>query len=264
MKTALLAVSFGTTHLDTLQKTIRATEEAMAAFFPQYAVYRAFTSGIVRKRLLSKHGIHVDSVEEALGRIAADGFEAVIVQPTLLIPGEEYDLLRDSVAAAAGPLRVSVGAPLLRSGDDLDQLLRILRQAYPTEEDTLLLLMGHGTAHSANDLYLQLAEKLRTDGGRMRLCTVEGSPSFADAVAELKALPQRKVLLAPLLLVAGDHAKNDMAGDEPGSLRSLLTAEGFAVTCRLQGLGELRPVRELFLHRVSEAKGALEGPAHEI
>lgn len=259
MKTALLAVSFGTTHLDTLEKTIQATEEAMAAFFPQYTVYRAFTSGIVRKRLLSKHGIHVDSLEEALARIAADGFEAAIVQPTLLIPGEEYDLLRASVAAAAGPLRVSVGAPLLRDESDLDQLLRILRQAYPTEADTVLLLMGHGTEHSANSLYLQLAEKMRSQGGQLRLCTVEGTPTFADAVEELKALPQRRVLLAPLLLVAGDHAKNDMAGDEPDSLRSLLTAEGFSVTCRLQGLGELRAVREVFLHRVAEAKAAMEG-----
>lgn len=259
MKTALLAVSFGTTHLDTMEKTIQAAEEAMAAFFPQYTLYRAFTSGIVRRRLRGEYGVEVDSVEEALGRIAADGFEAVIVQPTLLIPGEEFDRLRASVAAAAGSLRVCVGAPLLRDETDLDQLLRILQRAYPVEEDTVLLLMGHGTEHSANRVYLQLAEKMRALGGQMRLCTVEGTPSFADAAAELQAMPQRRAVLAPLLLVAGDHAKNDMAGEEPDSLRSLLERAGFTVTCRLQGLGELRPVREMLLHRIAEARQGLEG-----
>lgn len=254
MKTALLVVSFGTTHLDTLEKTIEATERTLAAAFPAYPVYRAFTSGIVRKRLMAQSGIAVDSVEEALARISRDGFEAVLVQPTLLIPGEEYDKLCTAVRTAAGAMHVSVCNPLLSCEKDLDALLALLMQCYPAAEDTVLVLMGHGSEHPANALYLQLAEKMRADSTRaLRLCTVEGTPSFEDVVNELTAMTQRSVQLAPLLLVAGDHAKNDMAGTGSESLRSRLEEKGFCVTCCLQGLGELRAVQEMYVERVRAA-----------
>ena len=251
MKTALLVVSFGTTHLDTLEKTIQATENTLAAAFPEYAVYRAFTSGVVRKRLMSKYEISVDSVEEALARISRDGFDAVIVLPTLLIPGEEYDKLHASVSAAAGMMQVSVCKPLLHCEKDLDDIIRILHEAYPTADDTVLLLMGHGTEHSANDRYIRLAEKMRSyPGCTMRLCTVEGTPSFEDAINELTQMPQRQINVAPLMFVAGDHAKNDMAGEEPDSLRSLLSENSFSVECRLQGLGEIEAVQQMYASKV--------------
>lgn len=253
MKTALLVVSFGTTHLDTLEKTIQATENTLATAFSEYTVYRAFTSGVVRKRLKSKHDISVDSVEEALTKISRDGFEAVIVQPTLLIPGEEYDRLQASVSVAASTMQVSVCKPLLHCEKDLDDMIQILHEAYPTADDTVLLLMGHGTEHSANNLYILLAEKMRSyTGGNLRLCTVEGTPSFEDAIEELAQMPQRKVQLAPLLFVAGDHAKNDMAGGESDSLRSILVGKGFNVECCLRGLGEIRNVQEIFINRVKK------------
>lgn len=259
MKTALLVVSFGTTHLDTLEKTIQATENTLAAAFPEYTVYRAFTSGVVRKRLMSKYEISVDSVEDALAIISRDGFDAVIVLPTLLIPGEEYDKLHASVSAAAGLMQVSVCKPLLHCEKDPDDIIRILHEAYPTADDTVLLLMGHGTEHSANNLYIQLAEKMRSyAGSKIRLCTVEGTPSFEDALEELVQMPQRKVHLAPLLLVAGDHVKNDMAGDEPDSLRSLLKDKDFCVECCLQGLGEIRAIQEMYVSRVGVSKSGKE------
>lgn len=254
MKTALLVVSFGTTHLDTLEKTICATERTLANAFPAYPVYRAFTSGVVRRRLMTQHDLGVDSVEEALTRIAHDGFEAVIVQPTLLIPGEEYDKLCAAVRAAAGTMHVSLCDPLLSCETDLDDLLSLLLETYPAAEDTVLLLMGHGSDHRANERYLQLAEKMRAVAARtVRLCTVEGTPSFDDVIHELEMLPQRTVQLAPLLLVAGDHAKHDMAGTTPESLRSRLEKHGFSVTCCLQGLGELRTVQERYVDRVKRS-----------
>lgn len=251
MKTALLVVSFGTTHLDTLEKTIHATENALATAFPEHTIYRAFTSGVVRKRLMSKFEIAVDSVEESLSRISHDGFEAVIVLPTLLIPGEEYDKLHASVSASAGTMQVSVCKPLLHCEKDLDDIVRILHEAYPTADDTVLLLMGHGTAHSANDLYIRLAEKMRSyPDCTMRLCTVEGTPSFEDAINELTQMPQRQIKVAPLMFVAGDHAKNDMAGEEPDSLRSLLSENGFSVECCVQGLGEIEAVQQMYASKV--------------
>ena len=262
MNPAILVVSFGTTHLDTLQDNIARTEADIAAAFPGSSLYRAFTSKVVRFRLKKNLGIHVDSVEEAMARIAADGHTHVVVQPTLLIPGEEYDRLYAWVKEAAGPLHVSIGRPLLGGESDLDAITAILREAYPTAEDTVLLTMGHGTEHNANDLYERLTEKFRAqDGAPMRLCTVEGKPSFADAVQELAALPQRKVLLVPLLFVAGEHAKEDMAGEGPKSLHSMLTAAGFHVSCVVRGLGQLQSVRDLYVQRALEEARVFSGYA---
>ena len=254
MEPAVLVVSFGTTHLDTMEKTIARTEADIAAAFPGCPLYRAFTSRVVRFRLKKDHNIHVDSVEEALARIAADGYTSVAVQPTLLIPGEEYDWLCASVRAAAGGLRVSAGRPLLCDDTDLERMANILRETYPTDGDTVLLAVGHGTEHGANWLYERMAESFRFHpGAPMRLCTVEGTPSFDDAVRELIALPQRRVLLAPMLFVAGEHAKEDMAGEGEGSLRYRLVRAGFWVDCALRGLGELPAVREMYVERAREA-----------
>ena len=251
MKTALLAVSFGTTHLDTMEKTIAATENALAAVFPDIPVYRAFTSGVVRKRLKAKFDMQVDSMEEAMARIYAAGYDRVVVQPTLLIPGEEYEKIFAAIETSAYGMQIAVGKPLLCCDADMDTMIRLLQQAYPVEDDTILLLMGHGTEHSANSIYIRMAEKMKNTS--MRLCTVEGTPSFDDVMEELSSLPQKKILLAPMLFVAGDHAKNDMAGDEPDSLRSMLEAKGYTVSCTIQGLGELADVRNMYAQKVREA-----------
>ena len=253
MKTAILVVSFGTTHLDTLAKTIQAVEEDLMAAFPQAQFYRAFTSKIVRSRLKSKYDISVDSVEEALERMKHDGVERVVVQPTLLIPGEEYDRLRSKVLLNAGSLEIAMGQPLLWDDADLNVMIQILKQTYPVDADTVLLAMGHGTEHESNCLYVRLAEKMRTQAPSLALCTVEGKPDFEEAIDILKTQDKRKVHLVPMLLVAGDHSKNDMAGEEPDSLRGMLAQEGFEVSWTLQGLGEIPAVREIYVHRAKAA-----------
>ena len=258
MKLGILAVSFGTTHLDTLEKTIQAAEADLATAFPGACVYRAFTSGMVRNRLKSKFGLHVDSVPEALERMQADGVSHAVVQTTLLIPGEEFDLLRRDVLAHAGPVKAALGLPLLWDDSDLEAMIDLLERTYPVQGDEVLLLMGHGTRHGANDLYLRLAQRMEARGEQMALCTVEGTPTFKDAVITLNAQPRRKVRLAPLLLVAGDHAKNDMAGDDPDSLRRRLEREGFQVSCQVQGLGELPAVRQRLVARARAAYEALQ------
>lgn len=257
MKLGILAVSFGTTHLDTLEKTIRAAETDLSAAFPGACVYRAFTSGMVRGRLKSKYDIHVDSVAEALERMRGDGVEQAVVQTTLLIPGEEFDLLRREVLAHAGPVKTALGLPLLWDDSDFEAMIDLLERTYPVQKDQVLLLMGHGTSHGANDLYLRLAQRMAARGEQMALCTVEGTPTFEDAIRALKAQPRRSVRIAPLLLVAGDHVKNDMAGDGPDSLRCRLEAEGFQVSCDVRGLGEIAAVRERLVCRARAACDAL-------
>lgn len=254
MKLGILAASFGTTHLDTLEKTIQAAEADLTAAFPNAKVYRAFTSGKVRAKLKDKYDIHVDSVEEALARMRADGVEQVLVT-TLLLSGIEYDQLRWDVLMGAGTMKTTLGLPLLWDDEDLSAMADILADAYPVEEDQVLLLMGHGSSHMANDLYFRLAHHMEARGRQMYLCTVEGTPDFDAAIEVLKAQPRRRVRLAPLLLVAGDHAKNDMAGDEPDSLRRRLENTGFQVSCDVRGLGEFPAVRERLVCR---EKSALE------
>lgn len=255
MKTGILIVSFGTTHLDTLEKTIQAVEKDLAAALPNASCYRAFTSGIVRSRLKSNYDMHVDSVEEALERMRADGVEQAVVQPTLLIPGEEYDRLRSKALLSAGDMEIVMGLPLLWDDSDLAAIQDILAEAYPVDADTVLLAMGHGTGHESNCLYQRLSQLMEKRGGQMALCTVEGKPDFDDGIKLLAAQPRRKVQLVPLLLVAGDHSKNDMAGEEEGSLRGRLEQAGFQVSWSLRGLGEIPAVRALYLSR---AKAALE------
>lgn len=255
MKLGILAASFGTTHLDTLEKTIQAVEYDMSAAFPSVKVYRAFTSGKVRARLREKYDIHVDSVGEAMERMREEGVDQALVQTTLLLPGVEYDLLRRDVLMGAGNMETALGLPLLWDDKDLSAVADILADAYPVDEDQILLLMGHGSSHMANDLYLRLLQHMESRGGQMALCTVEGTPDFEEAIEKLKAQPRRRVRIAPLLLVAGDHAKNDMAGDGPDSLRRRLKEAGFQVSCDVRGLGELPAIRERLIRR---AKSALE------
>lgn len=251
MKEAILVVSFGTTHLDTLEKTIAAVEADIAAAYPGIECRRAFTSGIVRSRLKEKFGIEVDGASEALAKLASEGFERVTVQPTLLLPGEEFDKLRSAALEAAGDMLVSVGLPLLWDDGDLAALTQILVREYPMPEGTVLLAMGHGTSHEADALYKRLALHFKKAG--IHICTVEGSISFEDALEELCAGSARRAHLVPLLLVAGDHSKNDMAG----GLKGLLEEKGFEVTFSLKGLGELKLVRERFVKRAAAAKQGL-------
>lgn len=250
MKKAILIVSFGTTHLDTLEKNIGAVERDIQVVCPDIPCFRAFSSPTVRKRLAERHGLQTDSVETALKKLERSGYTDVLVQPTLLLPGEEYDRLCRGAAEAAGSMKISFGQPLLWEDAAIQEMARILQQAYPVPEDTVLLAMGHGTAHAADNVYSRLREEMNALG--MELCTVEGRIDFDAAVSGLLAQPKRKVHLVPLLLVAGDHSKNDMAGETPDSLRSRLSEAGFTVTYSLTGLGELPAVRRIYCRRVQQ------------
>lgn len=252
MKKAILIVSFGTTHLDALEKNICGVEREIQAAFPETPCFRAFTSGMVRRRLKEKYAMEIDSVESALQKIEKAGFTHVTIQPTLLLPGEEFDLLRRDALNAAGDLHVSIGLPLLWDDADIQTMAQTLKRAYPLEADTVLLAMGHGTTHAADCIYYRLRKAMNALG--MELCTVEGSIDFGAAVRSLLEQPKRKVHLVPLLLVSGDHSKNDMAGDKPDSLKRKLTDAGFSVTYSLTGLGEIPEIRKAYCSRMPKEK----------
>lgn len=253
---ALLAVSFGTSHRDTLEKTIAAIEGALAAAFPDRTLRRAFTSGMILRKL-AQEGTHMDDVPAALEKLAAEGYTDVLVQPTHIMNGDEYD----KMMAMAAPYekrfeRLAFGRPLLtETGDYLDAVNALLADLPEPEAGKAILYMGHGTEHFANSCYA-LLEYVFRDLGRndVVIGTVEGYPGFGEAVRRIQELGADRVELRPLMIVAGDHAKNDLAGEEEDSWKSLLERESYAVTCVLQGLGEFPSVQALFVKHAREAE----------
>ncbi len=253
---ALLAVSFGTSHHDTLEKTIVAIEQALAEAFPERTLRRAFTSGMILRKLAGE-GVHIDDVPAALERLADEGYTDVLVQPTHIMNGDEYDKLM----ALAEPYRqkfdcVLFGRPLLTETGDYPDAAKALMEDLPApEEDTAILYMGHGTEHFANSCYA-LLEYVFHDLGRKDVVigTVEGYPGFEEAKRRLQELGVSQVELRPLMIVAGDHAKNDLAGDEEDSWKSMLEKAGYHVRCVLQGLGEFPRIQSLFVEHARQAK----------
>ena len=254
---AVLVVSFGTTHLDTLEKTIQPIEWDIAGRMPGRVQRRAFTSGMILRRLADREGLHIDDVPQALERLAGEGCTDVVLQPTHIMNGDEFDKL----CAQAEPFqakfeRMAFGRPLLTTLEDYRDLAAVLTEILPeAEPDTAHVFMGHGTEHFANAAYCQLEYMLHdSDRTDAVLGTVEGYPGLEEVfrrLAERKAV--QKVVLHPLMVVAGDHAKNDLAGDEPESWKSRLLERGYQVSCELKGLGEYPQIRALFVRHALEA-----------
>ena len=189
----------------------------------------------------------------------ADGVKELIVQRTHVMSGYEYDDLFNEVSVYAGKYdfdRVVIGAPLLTSDDDYDKVVEALASETKNyvAEDTAIVFMGHGTEHSANSTYAKLQEKFTAKGyDNYYIGTVEAEPTLEDIVEKLKAGGYKKVVLEPLMVVAGDHANNDMAGDEEDSWKSVLTNEGFDVDCVLRGLGEFDSIQVIYAEHVKDA-----------
>lgn len=250
MEQAIVITSFGTS-VPEARVSITAVEEALKSAAPGCVCLRAFTSSIIR-RILDGRGEHVPGVTEALEQLRADGVRRVAVQPTHLLYGFEYDKLKAEADAFVSQFdQVTVGRPLLADTGDILRFAEGLSQTFPRREGEAVVLMGHGTGHFANAVYpaLQTALHLK-DRDDLYIGTVEGWPSFEDVLKQLK---ERRVLLAPLMLVAGDHAREDMAGDSPDSWKSRLEQEDFSVFCSFTGLGMLPWVQEMYRERLLSA-----------
>ena len=251
MKQALVAVSFGTS-VPAAQKSIADVEEALASVMPGADIYTALTSPTIR-RILSKRGQQVFSLEEVLEQLAPMGYDLVVVQPTHLLYGFEFDRMKAAVQSFTGRFaKLVLGKPLLSNTEDLLALAEYLKEEFPPSEEALVL-MGHGTEHFANMVYPAFQTVLRLAGfSGAYVGTVEGWPSIENVMEQLKADGKQKVLLTPMMLVAGDHACNDMAGEDPDSWKSKLEAEGFTVRCRMEGLGNLPQIQSLYCRHLKD------------
>ena len=254
MKQAILAVSFGTTYPDTLEKTIAATEAALAEAYPGWPVYRAFTSGMILKKLRQRDGVEIDNVAQAMARLEREGYTQVAVQSTHVMHGEEYEKMLAQLEPYKLTMEIAVGAPLLHAQSDYEAVADALLSWLPLPGDgEALVLMGHGTAHFANSAYAQMEHVLQSRCPRIYIATVEGYPTLDSVAEQLQRQPEiRRLTLAPFMLVAGDHARNDMAGGED-SWKETLEAKGYEVTCILKGLGECPDIQKLFVDHCGEA-----------
>lgn len=258
VKPAILVVSFGTSFNDSRHITIGAIESAIREKFPDYDVRRAFTSQIIIDKLKERDGVVIDNVEEALDRLVADKVQEIVVQPTHLMNGYEYDDLAKALESYKDKFKkVALGEPLLSSDDDYYKVIAALESVSERYDDgkTALVFMGHGTEAESNKVYSTLQDKLTAEGKKNYFIgTVEATPTIEDVLKGVKAAGLKKAVLRPLMVVAGDHANNDMADlEDPESWASQLTAAGIEVECVLEGLGQIVEIDDLYAAHAADA-----------
>ena len=255
-KEAILVVSFGTSHEDTRKKTIDAIVNEVRTAHPECSIYEAWTSGMIIRKV-GKAGYHMMTVSEAMEQIVKDGVTSLTVQPTHVINGIENDQMKKDVMAFQEQLEeIRFGTPLLTCEQDSFYVIDTLMEEFgPLEEKTALVFMGHGTTHYANTIYAALDYQFKDKGyPNVFVGTVEAYPSMETLQKHLKEGGYEKLILAPFMIVAGDHAKNDMASDDKESWRSQLEGAGYEVSCLLKGLGDYKGVRRLFLKHIDQAE----------
>lgn len=252
----VLAVSFGTSFDDSREVTIGAIEKALEAAFPDYEVRRAFTSQIIID-ILAERDIVIDDVKQAMDRLVADGVKEVIIQPTHVMSGFEYDDVIAEITPYAEQFDVfTISNPLLISDEDYAEVASVIVEetASYNVEGTAIVFMGHGTEHEANATYAKLQTVL-ADAGHANhfIGTVEAEPTLEEVMELVEASGAKKVVLLPLMVVAGDHANNDMAGDEEDSWKSAFEAAGYEVEPVLKGLGQYPGIQAIYVKHAQEA-----------
>lgn len=255
-KKAILVISFGTSHADTREKTIGAIEMDIAAAYPEYEIRRAFTSGMILRVLAERDKLKIDNVKEAMRRLVEDGYTEVFVQPTHVIAGDEYDDMVETVLEFRDKIEtLTIGTPLLFETEDYRKVIAAVMGQFPElSEKEALVLMGHGTGHCINAVYAALDYQFKDMGYKnVFVGTVEAYPDLETVERQVKEYGPEKVILLPLMVVAGDHAVNDMAGAEEDSWKSVFEEAGFEVECILKGLGEFRAVRDIYLEHIARA-----------
>ncbi|MCR5388323.1 MAG: sirohydrochlorin cobaltochelatase [Lachnospiraceae bacterium] len=275
----ILVVSFGTSFNDSRVQDIKGIEDALAAANPDWAVRRAFTAQIIINHVQAREGYKIDNMQQALDRAIANGVKNLVIQPTHLMHGAEYDEMMDAVNAVADkfesvkvaePLCGPVGEDASVINADKEAVSKAIAGAALEEagfadmaaaaaDGTAFVFMGHGTAHQAKVTYSQMQTQMNKLGySNVFVGTVEGEPeetSVENVIEAVKAAGFKKVILRPIMVVAGDHANNDMAGDEEDSWKSLFVASGAfdSVDCQISGLGRIPAIEDIYVAHTAAA-----------
>lgn len=260
MKKAILVVSFGTSYHETRKKTIEACENKIKESFKDYDFYRAFTSGMIINKLKKRDNMFIDNPSEALEKLYNAGYKEVVVQSLHIICGDEYNKLKDMVAQYEDKFdKISIGRPLLTYIDDYRETVEAVKKDLDKMDiDEAVVFMGHGTEHESHSSYPAIEYMFRDYGINAFVGTVEGYPELEQVIKKLKNRNIKTVDLLPFMLVAGDHAINDMASDEEDSWKSILEKEGFKVNIHLQGLGEYPAIQDKFVNHALDCAKELE------
>ena len=281
----LLVVSFGTSFNGSRAADIKGIEDALQAANPDWSVRRAFTAQIIINHVQARDGEKIDNMEQALDRAVANGVKNLVVQPTHLMHGAEYDEMCEAIdeykdkfesVSIAEPLLGEVGADATVINEDKEAVATaITTEAVKTAgykdaaaaaaDGTAFVFMGHGTSHTAKVSYSQMQTTMETQGyDNVFIGTVEGEPedTACEAVIEkVKEAGYTKVVLRPLMVVAGDHANNDMAGADEDSWLSQFNAAGCfdSVDTQIAGLGEIADIQQIYVNHTKAAMDALNG-----
>ncbi|MDO4711156.1 MAG: sirohydrochlorin cobaltochelatase [Peptostreptococcaceae bacterium] len=246
MKKGILVASFGTSYEETRIKCIESIEDLVKQEYGEDVFERAFTSNIIRKKLKTRDNMYVNSPQEGLDSLRKQGFEKIVTLSLHILDGFEYAKL----SREYGP----VAKPLLYLPEDHTRI------AQDTEFNDLrgcdaLLFMGHGSEHEVADkAYDRLQEEYRNIGkDNIYIGTVEGKTTLEDIIEELRGKGYKKVLLRPFMIVAGDHAQNDMASDEEDSWKSILREKGYDVEIEMRGMGEYKVIQDMFMEKLKAA-----------
>ena len=273
-KNELLVVSFGTSFNESRANDIKGIEDALAKAYPDWSVRRAFTAQIIINHVQARDGEKIDNMTQALERAVANGVENLVIQPTHLMHGAEYDELNEALdkykdkfkaVVVAEPLLGEVGSDATVVNADKEAVAKAVVAAANVPEDTALVLMGHGTSHTAKVTYSQMQAQMNALGYKnVFVGTVEGEPeetSCENVIAAVKAAGYKKVVLRPLMVVAGDHANNDMADPEdPESWISQFTAaQAFdSIDTQIEGLGRLADVEAIYVQHTQDAINSIQ------
>ena len=262
-KPVILVTSFGTSFASSRHITIGAIESDIREAFPDYDVRRAFTAQIIIDHIEKDTGRHIDNFEEAMDKLVADGVKTVIVQPTHLMDGFEYNDIKKSLENYKDKFdKCALGEPLLVSDEDQVAVARAIKEGMTAYDDgkTAICLMGHGTEADSNAIYASMQKVFEDQGYKNYfVATVEAEPSFADAVKMVKDSGLKKAVLRPMMVVAGDHANNDMADeDDPESFVSQMKAADIETTCVIEGLGQMDTIDEIYVAHVQKAIDSLK------
>lgn len=281
----ILVVSFGTSYNDSRVKDIKAIEDAIQKAFPDWTIRRAFTAQIILNHVQARDGEVIDNMDQALQRAVDNHVKELVIQPTHLMHGAEYDEMMDAVnqykskfekVAVAEPLLGEVGNDASVINADKEAVCKDVVQAAAEEagyqddaqaaaDGTAIVLLGHGTAHVANVTYNQMQTQLEKLGyNNVFVGTVEGEPedtSCENVIKKIKDAGYKKVILRPLMVVAGDHAHNDMAGTDDDSWKTQFEKSGDfeKVDCQINGLGEIPAIQQIYVDHTRAAIESLNG-----
>ena len=260
MKKAILVVSFGTSYHETRKKTIEACENKIKESFKDYDFYRAFTSGMIINKLKKRDNMFIDNPSEALEKLYNAGYKEVVVQSLHIICGDEYNKLKDMVVQYEDKFdKISIGRPLLTYIDDYRETVEAVKKDLDKMDiDEAVVFMGHGTEHESHSSYPAIEYMFRDYGINAFVGTVEGYPELEQVIKKLKNRNIKTVDLLPFMLVAGDHAINDMASDEEDSWKTILEKEGFNVKVHVKGLGENPYIQEKFKNHALDCMKELQ------